>query len=199
MNKQMIISIGREFGSAGHEIAKRLAEKLDIELYDRNLLEEVAGIHDVNTNDLAEFDEKPKFRLFNRTVRGHSSSPEENIAEMQFALLKSKAADDDSFVIVGRCADVIFNGNPSLASIFISGDKDEKIRRIMNVRGAKDEKSAEKEMIRRDKRRAAYHNYFSKNKSWGDAKNYDLCINSSKLGIDGTVEFILEYLKIRYN
>lgn len=197
MDRQLIISIGREFGSGGHEIAKKLAEKLEIELYDRNILEEVAGIHNVNTNDLAAYDEKPKLKLFHRTVRGYSSSPEENIAEMQFALIKSKAADDDSFVIVGRCADILFKGNPSLISIFIYADKDEKIKRIMKVRSLKTEKEAEKEMNRRDKRRAAYHNYFSKDYSWGETTNYDLCINSSKLGIDGTVDFIIDYINKR--
>ena len=115
--KQLIISIGREYGSGGHEIGRKLAAKLGLEFYDRNLLDEIAHIKNSDAELLKKYDEVPKKRFFSRTVRGYSNSPEENVAELQFALLKHKAADDDSFVIVGRCTDEIFKGFANYVSI----------------------------------------------------------------------------------
>ena len=196
MKKQIIVSVGREYGSGGHEIARLLAEKLEIPLYDRNLLDEVAGTKNVDSNNLGKYDEKPRKLFASRTVRGYNNSPEQNVAEMQFALLKSKAADDDSFVIVGRCADEVFRGSDALVSLFIMADRDAKIKRVMEKRQM-DARSAEKTIDRHDKKRAAYHNYFSKGGKWGESTNYDLCVNSSRLGIAGTVDFLYDYVQRR--
>ena len=194
MGKQIIISIGRQYGSAGHEIGKKLAEKLDIPIYDRNLFDELGKVKGIDTNNLVKYDEKPKSRLFSRTVRGYSSSPEENVAELQFALLKSRWADGDSFVVVGRCADELFRGKEGFVSFFITGDIDERVKRIMSVRNM-DEKTAKIAIDRHDRKRKQYHDYFSKGGKWGDVKNYDVCVNSSRLGIDGTVEFFYQYIQ----
>lgn len=200
MEKQIIISIGREYGSAGHIVAKQLADKLGIEVFDRNLLDEVAGIKNVDTNNLKKYDEKPKLKLFSRTVRGHSSSPEENIAELQFAFLKSKAADGDSFVIVGRCADDIFHGMENFISIFIYADMEAKIKRVIDRHEGLDRKAAIKKIEQHNKKRAAYHDYFCKKSGkWGDRRAYDLCVNSSKLGIEGTTELVYNYIQQRIN
>lgn len=193
MNKQVIISIGRQYGSAGHEIAKILSEKLEIPMYDRNLFDEIGKIKNIDTNDLEKYDEAPRKKLFSRKVRGYSNSPEENVAELQFALLKSKAFDGDSFITVGRCTDDLFRGMEGFVSIFILGDVEEKIKRIMEVRNM-DRKEAIKAIERHDRKRKAYHDYFSKGGKWGDAKNYDICLNSSKLGIEGTVDFLYNYI-----
>lgn len=193
MEKQVIVSIGRQYGSAGHEIGRKLAEKLDIPFYDRNLFEEIGKIKNIDTNDLEKYDEVPRKKLFSRTVRGYSNSPEENVAELQFALLKSKWADGDSFVVVGRCADELFRGKEGFISVFIVGDMTEKIKRVMEYRNM-DEKKAIAAIERHDKKRKRYHDYFCKNGSWGDCKNYDLCINSSKLGIEGTVDLLYDYV-----
>ncbi len=198
MDKQIIISIGRQYGSAGHEIADYLAKKLDIDLYDRNLFEEIGKIKNIDTNDLAKYDEVPKKKLFSRTVRGYSNSPEENVAELQFALLKSKWADGDSFVVVGRCADDLFRGMDGFISIFITGDEEEKINRIMNIRKM-DEKHAKLAIERHDRKRSRYHDYFCKGGKWGDVNNYDICINSSRLGIEGTVQYLFDYIQMIKN
>lgn len=191
--KQLIISIGREYGSGGHEIGRKLAAKLGLEFYDRNLLDEIAHIKNSDAELLKKYDEVPKKRFFSRTVRGYSNSPEENVAELQFALLKQKAADDDSFVIVGRCTDEIFKGLANYVSIFITADEEEKVKRVVECR-KKTEKDARKTIERHDKTRRAYHDHFCKSK-WGLASSYDLCVNSSVLGIDGTVEFLAEYVQ----
>lgn len=193
MEKQLVISIGREFGSGGYQIGKKLAEKLGYEFFDRNLLDELACKMGVDTNDLSKYDEKPKSFFFSRTVRGMSNSPEQNIAELQFALLKSKAADGDSFVVVGRCADEIFDGLAEVVSVFICADEKDKIKEVTEVFNISDNE-AKKKCIRHDKKRRAYHDYFCK-KPWGQIGTYDLCLNSSVLGIDGTVDVIVDYVK----
>ena len=105
--KQIIISIGREYGSGGHEIASRLAEKFNLNLYDSNLLQEVANEHGMNAENLTPYDELQKSPVISRTVRGFSNSNEKNVAEMQFNFLKKKAKDGESFVVVGRCAEEV--------------------------------------------------------------------------------------------
>lgn len=189
MEKQLIVSIGRQYGSAGREIGLKLAEKLDIPLYDRNLFEEIGKIKNIDTNNLEKYDEVPRKFFFSRKVKGYSNSPEENVAELQFGLLKSKAADGDSFIVVGRCADELFRGMEGFISIFIIADMDEKIKRIMEIRKM-DHKKARLTIERHDRKRRAYHDYFCKGGKWGDCTNYDICINSSHLGIDGTVDLL---------
>ena len=193
MEKQIIIAIGREYGSGGHLIGQKIAEKYGIPFYDRNLLEEVANVKNVDSEILAKYDEKPKKLFFSRTVRGYSNSPSENVAELQFALLKQKAADDDSFVVCGRCADTILKDFKGLLTIFIRGNEDNKIKRIMEVR-QKDAKDAKKTIARHDKTRRLYHNHFCPQNPWGETNSYDICVNSSVLGIDGTVDVLCDFI-----
>ena len=197
MDKQIIISIGREYGSAGHEIGRKLAAKLEIPFYDRNLLDEFADQKDVDADLLAKYDEKPRRFFFSRTVsvRGQSvnNSPAQNVADIQFALLKGKAYDDDSFVVCGRCADDVLKDFPGMFSVFITADYDAKVKRVMEKRNMS-EKEAKKTIEKHDKTRRAYHDYFAKTK-WGQAGSYDLCVNSTVLGIDGTVDMLVDYAK----
>lgn len=195
MEKQLIISLGREFGSGGHIIAQQLAERYKIPLYDSNLLRHVAVEKEMNAEKLQKYDENPKNVLFTRTVRGYSSSPEENIARMQFDYLKSKADAGESFVIVGRCAESVLKGNPNLISIFILGDMEQKIVRTMESNNISREKAV---MLieQQDKKRKTYHNHYCEGK-WGDSRNYDLSINSSKLGLNETTRIIAEYIDSR--
>lgn len=198
MDKQIIISIGRQYGSAGHEIGRKLGAKLDIPVYDRNLFDEIGKIKNIDTNDLEKYDEAPRKKFFSRKVKGYSNSPEENVAELQFALLKSKWADGDSFVVIGRCSDELFRGQEGFLSVFITGDEDVKIKRVMEKRNL-DEKKAKQVVERHDKKRKMYHDYFSKGGKWGDCKNYDLCINSSRFGIDNTVDYLFEIVQSMLN
>lgn len=197
MEKQIIISIGREYGSAGHEIGRKLAAKLEIPFYDRNLLDEFADQKDVDADLLAKYDEKPRRLFFSRTisVRGQSvnNSPAQNVADIQFALLKGKAFDDDSFVVCGRCADEVLKEFPGMFSVFITADYDAKVKRVMEKRNMS-EKEAKKTIEKHDKTRRAYHDYFAKTK-WGQAGSYDLCVNSTVLGIEGTVDMLADYAK----
>lgn len=193
--KQVIISIGREFGSAGHEIAEELSKRFEFPLYDYNLLREIAVEKNVNHASLEPYDEVPKKGFGSRTVRGYSNSPHENIAYMQFNYLRKKADEGQSFVVVGRCAEEALKNCPGLITLFILGDMDKKIARIRKLHHLS-HKEAKALIIEQDKKRKRYHNYFCEGK-WGDSRNYDLSINSSRLGLETTTDMLEDYIKKR--
>ena len=193
--KQLIISIGREFGSGGHEIAEHIARDLELPLYDYNLMRVIAEEKELSdTKELERYDELPRFPI-NISVRGFSSSPEQNFAIMQFNYLREKASAGESFVIVGRCAETVLKGYKCLIPIFILADQDKKVERIMNIYQL-DKKEAERTVKEQNKKRRAYHNYYSTAK-WGDSRLYDLSINSSKLGIEKTKDYIESFIAQR--
>ena len=191
--KQFIISIGREFGSAGHEI--ELSKRFQIPLYDYHLMREIADEKKVNVRNLEPYDEIPKKGFGSRTVRGYSNSPQENIAYMQFEFLKKKAGEGKSFVVVGRCAEEALKEFSGLITIFILGDMDKKIERICKLYEI-DAKKAGNLILEQDKKRKNYHNYFCEGK-WGDSRNYEFSINSSKLGVPATTDMIEDYIRKR--
>ena len=195
MDKQLIISVGREFGSGGHVIAHKLAEHYQLPVYDYNLLREIAIEKNVDPKELEKYDEKPKNRFFNRTVRGYSSAPEDNIHRMQFDYLRKKSEAGDSFVIIGRCSEEILKDNPNMVSIFILADYEAKVARTMERENISREQ-AEKLIAYHNRMRKAYHNYYCKGK-WGDSRNYELSINSSRIGLDETTNVIIEYIDKR--
>ena len=189
MEKQLIISVGREYGSGGHEIAEKLAKHYNIQLLDHTLLDEIAAKKNVKMDHLRTLDEKHKNPLSSRTVRGYSSSPEENLLYLQFDYLRDKADAGESFVIVGRCSETILKQYDSMVSIFILADRDKRTERIMRLYHLT-ESQAVKKIREKDTNRRRYHNSFCVGK-WGDCRNYDLSLNSSKLGIDGSVMFFI--------
>ena len=172
---QLIIAISREFGSGGHEIAERIAKDFDLPLYDYNLMREIA---------------KDK-----KMANSHSTSTTQNFAIMQFNYLKEKAENGDSFVIVGRCAETVLKSFDCMIPIFILADEDAKVKRIMRIYDM-DKKEALSTIKSQNRKRKAYHNYYSTAK-WGDSRLYEISINSSELGIDGTVQFLESYINQR--
>lgn len=195
MEKQLIIAVSREYGTSGHNIALALAQRFDIALYNRNMLDEIATHKDVDVKNLHKYDERPRNMLISRTVKGMSNSPEEVIANFQFEYLKKKAESGESFVVVGRCAEHVLREYPGLVKIFILGDKEDKIRLVMEKRNVS-EKEAISIMARHDKKRRAYHNYHCPNK-WGDARGYDITINTSRLGLEKTTNLLEDYVRMR--
>ncbi len=192
-NKQLIISLGREFGSCGHIIAEELAKRFNVELYDSNILKNIAELKNLDVKELEKYDEIPKNKLFSRNVNGFSNSPEENIARIQFDYIKKKAESGESFVIVGRCAEEILKEYDCLTTIFILGDMDKKIEHISELYHLSS-KEAEQMIIKNNKKRKLYHNHYCKSK-WGDSRNYELSINSSRIGIEATTEIIEKYIR----
>lgn len=195
MEKQLIISVGREFGSGGHVIAEELARRFQLPLYDHNLLECMAEEKNVSHETLKKYDEKPKSKLLSRTVRGYSNSPAENIAGMQFEYLKKQAASGKSFVVVGRCSETILKEFPALVSIFVLGDIPCKQKRVMEKYQISEE-AALLRMKKEDAERKNYHNHYCEGK-WGDSRNYDIAVNSSRLGLMKTVDILESYIKDR--
>lgn len=197
MEKQLIIAIGREVGSGGHEIAEKLAKHYNIPLLDKNILEDIANKKNVGSNDLKDVDKTFVFPLINRNVRGFSSSIQENVFLLQFEYLQERAKAGDSFVVVGRCGEDVLKEHDALVSIFILGDKEVKKARIMQ-KYDKNDFMAERMMREKDTERKRYHNSFCEGK-WGDSRNYDISVNSSVLGIDGTVEVLIDFIDRKRN
>ena len=195
MNHQLIIAVSREFASGGREIAHMLAKRFDINYYDRNLLDEIAAEKMGNIDRLRQFDEVPKRSFLSRTVRGMSSSPEEHVANIQFEYLQKKAESGESFVIVGRCADDVLSDYSCLIKLFILADEECKVKRVCESRNVSEDEA--KDIINKhDKSRRLYHNYYCCNQ-WGDAKGYDITINTSRLGIDKTADLLEKYIRQR--
>ena len=197
MEKQLIISIGREVGSGGHEIGEILAKHYNIPLFDKNILEDIAKKKNVNADALKDVDKKFVFPLITRNVRGFSSSIQENVYLLQFEYLQEKAQAGESFVIVGRCGEDVLKEYDSLVSIFVLGDKEVKKNRIME-KYDKNDFMAERLMREKDTERKQYHNSFCEGK-WGDSRNYDISVNSSVLGIQETAEFLIDFIDKKRN
>ena len=130
---QIIISVGREFGSGGRVIAEALAERFNIPIYDRHLITDIAEKTGLTPEEIEKYNENPKHRIWSRSVRGYSNSIEDNIAEMQFKIIDDKAKSGESFVVVGRCSETKLRKYDGLCSLFILADMDAKIKRVMEL------------------------------------------------------------------
>ncbi|MDE7226430.1 MAG: cytidylate kinase-like family protein, partial [Ruminococcus sp.] len=149
----------------------------------------------MTASEIEKLDEAPKSRLTSRRVRGFSNSIEDNIAEMQFNFIRKKAESGESFVVVGRCSESKLRDFDCLCSLFIIGDMESKIKRIMKLYEM-NERDAENFIEQKDKKRKRYHNYHVK-LHWGDSRLYDLTVNSSRLGIEKTIDYLEDYIKAR--
>lgn len=186
--KQMILSVGREFGSGGRHIAQALSEYYDLPFYDRNMLDEIARRRNLDGTGLKPYDEK-------KPGLWMSGSPAHSVAQLQFEYLREKADIGESFVVVGRCSESLLRGSEALISIFVHADLEHKILRIME-RNYMTRIEAEEFIRLQEKRRREYHDAYSSMK-WGDARSYDIAIDSGKLGIDGAVEYLKGYIAMR--
>ena len=166
---------------------------MGLPLYDRNILEEIAREKGTDPKNFQDIDEKPRNKLLTRRVKGHSNSMEENLAQMQFEYLQKKADSGESFVVLGRCSETVLKGREGLVSIFVTGEKEAKIQHIMDKFSISKEDAVAK-IYKHDINRKRYHNHYSDFK-WGDSRNYDVCINSSRLGPQGTAEVLEAYIQ----
>ena len=195
MDKQVIISVGREYGSGGHYVAHKIANDLGIAYYDRSILDELAKEHNVSPEFLEKYDETKGNPLLSRRVKGLSNSIDEILVEMQFDLLRKKAASGESFVIVGRCAEELFRGEERLVSVFVVADMEDRVKNVAEQHKISPTEARAK-IYRHDQGRKKYHNRYSSVK-WGDSRGYDVCINSSRLGIEGTAKALEAYIAAR--
>lgn len=203
MKGNLVITIGRESGSAGRHIGQMLAEDLGIKCYDKELLTLAAKNSGLCEELFRTHDEKPTSSFLYSLVMdsysaGYSTSGyldmpiNHKLFLAQFDTIK-KLAEEESCVIVGRCADYALAEYPNMVSVFICGEEKDKIRHLMERHDVTEAK-AKDIMIKTDKRRASYYNYYS-SKRWGSSKSYDLCINSSVIGYEGAVEVIKEFAR----
>ena len=193
MKKQIIVAIGREHGSGGHYIADMIARELGVKLYDKVSIEKEITSGGYSEELVSEMDEKPVNFFTSRRIGRFSNSLEVNVAEKTFAMLRSKAAEGESFVVIGRCGEQVLENNPNCISIFICGDPQFKLNRVMNKLGLNAEQAIE-EIRNVDRSRKNYHNYYCDTK-WGDARGYDLTVKSNVLGCERTAEMLVGYIR----
>ena len=198
-----VITIGRQFGSGGREIGEKLSKAYGINYYDRELLARAAKESGFCEEILQNHDERPTNSfLYNLVIDtysfGYNSSAfvdmpiSQKVFLAQFDTIK-KVADEGPCVIVGRCADYALDGRDNVINLFIYADDDFKIRRVMDIYDL-DENKARDMINKKDKQRQSYYNYYT-NRKWGKADTYDLCINSSVLGVDGSVKLIKQFVE----
>ncbi len=195
MQNQLIIALGREFGSGGHEVGRLLSQRFGLPLLEENMLRQIAEAKGLDSSAVERYDEMPKNRILYRTVNGFSNAPGDAVANMQFEYLRERAQAGDSFLVVGRCAEEVLKAYKGLISIFVLADTEFKVKRTM-AHGDISREEAVALMEHRDRARKTYHNQYCKGK-WGDSRSYHLTINSAKLGIAGTADILEQYIRAR--
>lgn len=198
-----IITIGRQFGSGGREIGIRLAKALNVPFYDKELLRKAAEKSGLCEKIFENFDERPKSLLYSIAMdsylfslpgAGASDSLEQKVYLATYDAIRH-VADEGPCVLIGRCADYALKDRDDVINVFVTAPIENRIKRVA-ARNGITENEAKDRIKKTDKSRASYYNYYSA-KDWGDAKSYDLCIDSSLLGIDGTVELLKELIRIK--
>lgn len=195
--KKVIITIGREFGSGGREIGLKLAEKLNIPFYDKELILETAEKTKLEKSIVEKFDEKHSFPGFaaSNLFEIYQMPMSDRIYIAQADVIRDIAKKGSS-VIVGRCADYILEGNPDCFNVFITAPMKDKIERKRDLLPGKSDKEIENHIGKIDKKRSKYYTYYTDG-IWGKASTYHMCIDSSILGIDGTVNLIIDAVNMR--
>ena len=205
MTTKSIITVGRQYGSGGRYVAKLLAERLQIPYYDKELLAEVAKDSGIGKDLLEEHDEKNTRNFLFSLMSGSQPFADSGAMYMdmplnhriflaQFDTIR-RIAGEGPCVIVGRCADYVLRDEPHVLNVFIKASQEERIRRVVKYYGV-DPLKAEEKLRKADKQRASYYNYYATN-TWGDVNNYDLCVDTGALGIEGAVELITKCVELR--
>ena len=203
MNSNLIISIGRQYGSGGREIGEKLAARLGIAFYNNELITMAAQKSGMAHNVIDEADEKATNSLlytlamgssfFNANVGVNYDMPiNDRLFVTQSDLIKS-LADEAPAVFIGRCSDYVLRGYPNLLRLFIHAPLDYRAAHIAERHNVSLDKAKDL-AIKTDKRRANYYNYYTGQK-WGRLENFDVAIDSSRLGIDGTVEMLVGFIE----
>ena len=200
----IIINVGRQLGSGGHDIGRMLALDFGAKYCDRELLNLAAKESGFSEKFFEENDERKGFLkgLFNVQTSHFSGSSlyksnfsQESLFQFQSDAIRMAAAES-SCVFVGRCADYVLRDLPNVVNIFVTASMDYRIRQIMNKQHL-DEEAARNYIEKRENQRAEYYNYYT-GKRWGYAASYDLCIDSSVLGIVETEKLIAEFIRKRF-
>lgn len=191
MMKNRIITISREFGSGGRTIGKMVSEKLGIPCYDAELIHKIAQESGFSENYIKNAGEYTPGGFLSSAFANRSFGPtnEDYLWNIQYKII-TELTEKESCVIVGRCADYILKDKADCLKVFIHADMDFRAERIVKVYGER-EVAPEERLRDKDKRRAAYHRFYT-NMKWGCAQNYHICLDSGKLGIAKCSEIIKE-------
>ncbi|WP_343208100.1 cytidylate kinase-like family protein [Anaerolentibacter hominis] len=203
--EKVVITIARQYGSGGKTVGRMLAQDLGIPCYEREILKMASEDSGINEKLFAQVDEKLKAGFFSKLVgnvySGDLISPEsenfvsnDNLFNYQAKVLK-ELAERESFVVIGRCADFILKDRPNVISVFVHAPKDFCLEMAAERHG-RTPHEMEKFVQKVDKYRADYYKYYTGH-DWLNAKNYDLCLDSSKLGFDKCVDAIKGYMEVR--
>ena len=205
-NKKLIINIGRQWRSGGRDIAQKLANILDCQFYDKEIINLAARESGLDEGVFERHDESKSFM---HTIIGGMAAPfvtdssffnnnfsQENLFRIQSEAIR-KAASNESCIFVGRCADYVLRDFDNVLNIFITANREDRIKRIAVIEGCTDEEKAMKMIEQHDEERSEYYGYYT-GKIWGHCESYDLCVNSSILGIDATTDYIVEFIKRRF-
>lgn len=200
MKNNWVITIGREFCTGGAKTAKKLAEVLQFEYLDKELIDETAELLSVSKELVMKRDEKPegyfdvsKLWYIDEDEAVISLSDAAKVAEAQSGIIR-RYAEQGSCVIVGRCADYVLKDNPHLLRVFFHSDMDKRIQRAMELYDLSEAK-AERMIRKTDKQRATYYNHNTRRKKWGLPDNYDLYLDLGSLGVDGAIDVIIKELE----
>lgn len=197
----LIISVGRQLGSGGRIVAQKLAEEFGCKFYDREVLNLAAKESGFSEEFFEKNDERKGFldQIFHMHVPFISDSSfydnglsQENLFRLQSDAIR-KAAEESPCVFVGRCADYVLRDHKKMVTVFVTADIDERIANISKRHGCSAE-DAEKIIANQEGTRSSYYNYYT-GKTWGSSASYDLCVNSSRLGIDGTTAFVADFIR----
>lgn len=203
MERKFVINVGRQLGSGGREIGEKLAARFGIDFYDKELIRLASERSGLCKEFFEKADERASHGLTGGLFGmrfpfiGDGSLPYENCLSND-SLFKIQSdvirhlAEKRSCLFVGRCADYVLREHPNCVNIFISATREDRIRRLCGMHGISEDK-AEEMMEKSDKKRSDYYNYYSY-KTWGAAATYHLCIESTALGIGGTVDFLEEFV-----
>ena len=188
--EKTIICIGREYGSGGHAIGKILAKRTGYEFYDKERFIAIAKERGFE-GEVEEYREDQPMNSLLYSIAMNYSRPKKK--PFPFELVEELAAEKPC-IIIGRCAGYLTREQDNAFSVFIHADLEDRIKNVAKLNELTDNKA--KDLIHKtDKRRASYYNYYT-NKKWGDAESYDICINSSKFGVDGCVKAIKDFLEL---
>lgn len=203
--RQFVITIGRQLGCGGKEIAERLARELGVKVYDKALLQAAACESGIDASLFEQADESESTSIFGGFFSIHGSMSEyfsgsscidnDSLFEIQSEAIRN-IAQSESCIIVGRCAEYVLRDHPAMFSVFITADHNDRVERIMRAEALGREAAVEF-IEKNDKKRRSYHDYYATTR-WGEASSYDLCINLSRLGVDGTVELLKQYIEKRF-
>ena len=209
MDKHVVITIARQYGSGGKTIGEMLAAKLGIEYYDKDLIYLASEESGINADLFMKADEKIKnsalFRAISKVkpYNGELITPDsddftsaDNLFNYQAKIIK-ELASENSCVIIGRCADYVLRDFDNVLSVFVHAPKDFCMKKAAE-KHSMSESDLEKFIAKTDKGRADYYKYHT-GREWTDARNYDLCLDSSKLGFERCVDEIIAYMNVRIN